>query len=133
MIDITDNVDYKNYTEKVTIPDGKYYLLSSHQACLAITKEKITLSPEYCGLLEGRSRFARLGLFVHITAGFMQPGKKYVKYSFFIGISNHQVLEIYNSSSNPLALYPGTKICQFIFLKLVGKAKYQGQFQNQTL
>ena len=37
---------------------------------------------------EGRSRFARLGLFVHITAGFMNPG-----------IKNKQVLEIYNASS----------------------------------
>jgi hypothetical protein len=41
-----------------------------------------------CGLLEGRSRFARLGLFVHITAGFMNPG-----------IKNRQVLEIYNASN----------------------------------
>ena len=39
-------------------------------------------------LPEGRSRFARIGLFVHITAGFMNPG-----------INNRQVLEIYNASN----------------------------------
>jgi hypothetical protein len=58
------------------------------QACLGITVETIQLAPGLCGLLEGRSRFARLGLFVHITAGFMQPG-----------INNRQVLEIYNASN----------------------------------
>jgi dCTP deaminase len=69
---------------------------------------------------EGRSRFARLGLFVHITAGFMQPG-----------INNRQVLEIYNASSYPLELVPGTRICQFIFMKMSGTATYQGRFSNQ--
>jgi len=70
--------------------------------------------------LEGRSRFARLGLFVHITAGFMNPA-----------ISNRQVLEIYNASNHPLALWPGTKICQFIFLRMYGEAVYHGRFDHQ--
>lgn len=69
---------------------------------------------------EGRSRFARLGLFVHITAGFMNPG-----------IDNRQVLEIYNASNHPLELVPGTKICQFIFLRMHGEASYEGKFQSQ--
>jgi dCTP deaminase len=116
------NTDYKDITEKVVIEDGKSYVLSPHQCCLAITKEKITLSPKICGLLEGRSRFARLGLFVHITAGFMNPG-----------ISNQQVLEIYNASNNPIALTPGTRICQFVFMTLLGQAKYHGKFENQVL
>lgn len=122
VIDITEKVDYKDVTEKIILKDDKPYILSPHQTCLAITKETITLAPHICGLLEGRSRFARLGLFVHITAGFMNPG-----------ISNKQVLEIYNASNNPLALYPGTKICQFVFMKLDGKAQYKGKFENQSL
>ncbi len=48
---------------------GGSYLLLPGQACLGITRERIQLSTRLCGLLEGRSRFARLGLFVHITAG----------------------------------------------------------------
>jgi dCTP deaminase len=88
VIDINDKSDYKDVTEKITIKEGKAYIISPQQCCLAITEEKITLSPSICGLLEGRSRFARHGLFVHITAGFMQPG-----------ISNRQVLEIYNASN----------------------------------
>ena len=59
------------------------------------------------------------------------------------GISNRQVLEIYNASNvtlfcltflickqHPLALVPGTKICQFIFLKMEGEAEYTGRFQG---
>jgi dCTP deaminase len=87
-----------------------------------ITVEKVHLSPGLCGLLEGRSRFARMGLFVHITAGFMNPG-----------IDNRQVLEIYNASNHPLALYPGTKVCQFIFMKMLGESKYEGTFKAQEL
>ena len=68
--------------------DGESYDLQPGHACLAITEESISLSPSICGLLEGRSRFARLGLFIHISSGFMQPG-----------IHNRQVLEIFNAST----------------------------------
>ena len=71
---------------------------------LGITREKITLADNISGRLEGRSRFARFGLAVHVTAGFMHPG-----------ISNHQVLEIVNLGHAPLAFYPDTRICQFVF------------------
>jgi dCTP deaminase len=47
------------------------------------------------------------------------------------GINNRQVLEIYNASSYPLELVPGTRICQFIFMKMSGTATYQGRFSNQ--
>lgn len=123
VIDVNNESDYTKITEKIVLGEGEQaYLLHPHQSCLAITEETITLSPSYCGLLEGRSRFARLGLFVHITASFMQPG-----------ISNRQVLEIYNASNTSMALHPGTKICQFVFLKMIGEAQYNGQFKAQTL
>ena len=47
------------------------------------------------------------------------------------GVSNKQVLEISNMSSMPLALYPGTAICQMIFERTEGKAKYKGKFAKQ--
>lgn len=87
---------------------------------LRITSYFLVSDHILCDFAEGRSRFARLGLFVHITAGFMQPG-----------INNRQVLEIYNASSYPLELVPGTRICQFIFMKMSGTAKYQGRFSHQ--
>eukprot|EP01111_Echinosteliopsis_oligospora_P018018 TRINITY_DN804_c0_g1_i1.p1 TRINITY_DN804_c0_g1~~TRINITY_DN804_c0_g1_i1.p1 ORF type:complete len:172 (-),score=26.84 TRINITY_DN804_c0_g1_i1:47-562(-) len=122
VINVTESTDYKDLTEKVVLNEGETYVLLPGTSCLGITVETISLSPGLCGLLEGRSRFARLGLFVHITAGFMNPG-----------ISNRQVLEIYNASGNALALVPGTKICQFVFMKMEGKAAYSGKFANQEL
>ncbi|KAG2374223.1 hypothetical protein C9374_011060 [Naegleria lovaniensis] len=122
VIPITDDVDYKQYSKAVKIPKGEAYILQPGKTVLGITEEVIALSPGFCGLLEGRSRFARMGLAIHITAGFMQPG-----------INNKQVLEIFNASPNPLALYPGTHVCQFVFLKLEGKAIYTGRFANQSL
>ncbi|PRP88888.1 hypothetical protein PROFUN_00356 [Planoprotostelium fungivorum] len=115
IVRVTEDVDFKDITEKKELKEGETYLLLPGQACLGITKERVTLSGKYCGLLEGRSRFARIGLFVHITAGFMNPG-----------IDNRQVLEIYNASNHPLELVPGTKMCQFIFMHMDGEAKYKG-------
>eukprot|EP01090_Pellita_catalonica_P009766 TRINITY_DN20928_c0_g1_i1.p1 TRINITY_DN20928_c0_g1~~TRINITY_DN20928_c0_g1_i1.p1 ORF type:complete len:172 (+),score=9.60 TRINITY_DN20928_c0_g1_i1:57-572(+) len=122
VIPVKEDTDYKDITERVTIPEGESYLLLPGCACLGITVENIKLSSGICGLLEGRSRFARLGLFVHITAGFMNPG-----------IDNRQVLEIYNASNHPLALYPGEKLCQFIFMKMAGNATYKGRFMKNEL
>jgi len=122
VVPVTEETNYQDITEKITLKDGESYLLLPGQACLGITRESVKLSPRICGLLEGRSRFARLGLFVHITAGFMNPG-----------IHNRQVLEIYNASNHPLQLIPGTKICQFIFLRLDGEGTYQGRFQTNDL
>jgi len=122
VIDVTEDTNFKDLTTRVDIADGDAFLLLPGCACLSITRERITLSPRICGLLEGRSRFARLGLFVHITAGFMNPG-----------IDNRQVLEIYNASNHALRLIPGTKICQFIFMRLDGEAKYAGQFRENDL
>lgn len=85
-----------------------------------IFKKKWVLYINKLKYKEGRSRFARLGLFVHITAGFMNPG-----------ISNRQVLEIYNASNHSLELVPGTKICQFIFIRMHGESTYKGMFQEQ--
>lgn len=122
VLPINEQADFKTITEKITLKDGESYLLLPGQACLGITRERIHLSPKLCGLLEGRSRFARLGLFVHITAGFMNPG-----------INNRQVLEIYNASNHPLELIPGTRICQFIFMNMDGEGIYQGKFTNNDL
>ena len=115
--DIKDNSDYKEITGLVKQDS---VIIKPGEAILGITKERITLSENLCGWLEGRSRFARLGLLVHISAGFMQPG-----------IDNQQVLEIVNLGHRPLRLHAGTKICQFIFQTTKGKAKYTGKFKGQ--
>ncbi|HXY54673.1 MAG TPA: dCTP deaminase [Nitrospirota bacterium] len=117
---VKNDSSFQSMTKHIHVKDGGYIIIKPGEMVLGITKEKITLADNISGRLEGRSRFARFGLAVHVTAGFMHPG-----------ISNHQVLEIVNLGHGPLALYPGTKICQFIFERCSGHAKYQGRFAEQ--
>lgn len=85
-----------------------------------MTQEKITLSPDLCGWFEGRSRFARIGLGVHVSAGFIQPG-----------VANYQVLEITNLGPTPVFLVPDVRICQIVIERCEGKAVYKGRFKDQ--
>ncbi len=117
---IRDDSDFENLTKFVILRDGETIIVRPQEMILGITKEKITIAENYCGWLEGRSRFARFGLAIHVTAGFMHPG-----------ISNRQVLEIVNLGHTPLALSPGTRICQIILEKCIGRAKYSGRFRTQ--
>jgi len=118
VVRVTPDSDYEEITERIQVTE--HLLLMPQETVLGITIEQISLAPNLCGWLEGRSRFSRLGLLVHISASFMQPG-----------IANKQCLEISNFSPMPLALYPGIAICQFIFQRTIGRAKYQGKFRNQ--
>lgn len=118
---VKDDSRFQDITKDIHVKNGDYIVINPGEMILGITKEKITLAHNMSGRLEGRSRFARFGLAVHVTAGFMHPG-----------ISNHQVLEIVNLGHAPLALYPGTRICQFIFEKCQGRARYQGRFEKQV-
>ncbi|TNE88084.1 MAG: dCTP deaminase [Deltaproteobacteria bacterium] len=120
-VQVEDDIDYKDHTKGIWIPEGQRLIMRPGETVLGITEERITLSPNYCGWLEGRSRFARVGLLIHISASFMQPG-----------IDNHQVLEMSNFGHLDLEIAPGTKICQFIFQRMQGEGKYAGRFSGQT-
>ncbi|MEW6367982.1 MAG: dCTP deaminase [Acidobacteriota bacterium] len=119
VLEISESLNYEQVTEKVRVRDR--LMLMPQETVLGITLESIRLAPDICGWLEGRSRFARLGLLVHISASFMQPG-----------ISNKQCLEISNFSPIPIYLKPGLPICQFVFQRTVGRASYRGIFRNQN-
>ena len=116
--DVREKCSYEEVTESIKIKDS--IIVKPGELIHGITKERIKLPEDICGRLEGRSRFARLGLLVHITAGFIHPG-----------INNRQVLEITNMAPFPLKLYPGTRVCQIIFEKTLGKGKYGGRFKAQ--
>jgi dCTP deaminase len=117
---VTDDADFTHITKLIEIGD-EGYTMKPGETVLGVTKEKITLAQNIAGWLEGRSRFARIGLMVHISSPFMQPG-----------IDSHQVLEIANLSPTPLTIFPNTKICQFVFEYCEGKATYKGKFAGQT-
>lgn len=118
---INEDEDYKKVTKVVDI-SRTGYLLKPGELVLGITKEKITLPGNICGWLNSRSRFARLGLMSHITAPFISPG-----------VSNCQVLEIYNAGNHPIKLVAGVKICQMVFQECRGSAVYAGKFRNQKI
>ena len=118
---VTNDSRFEEITRSLRVEQGDFVVIKPGEMILGITRERITLADNISGRLEGRSRFARFGLAVHVTAGFMHPG-----------ISNHQVLEIVNLGHTPLALYPETRICQFVFERCLGQAKYQGRCVGQT-
>lgn len=118
-VSIEEDTDYTKYTKHIEVK--KYLILKPGQAVLGITKEKIKLPDNVCGWLQGRTRFARLGLLVHISASFIQPG-----------INNKQVLEIKNIGKLRLKLKPGVKICQLILEKVSSNSGYNGKFRNQN-
>ncbi|MFB6258742.1 MAG: dCTP deaminase [Flavobacteriales bacterium] len=117
VFDVDEEADHKKISSAY---QRNTLVVQPQETVLGITKERITLPPYLCGWLEGRSRFARLGLMVHISASFMQPG-----------ISNHQVLEISNMGHLPMRLHANIRICQFVFQETRGEAEYTGSFQDQ--
>jgi len=121
VIEVREHTDYRQLTEKIVVPKEGHILIMPGETVLGITRERLRLGPGLCGWLEGRSRFARLGLMVHISAPFMGPG-----------IDSQQVLEMSNFGPAPLAVHPGTAICQFVFQKLEGRESYAGLFTGQS-
>ncbi|MFQ5699831.1 MAG: dCTP deaminase [Myxococcota bacterium] len=118
-IHVTDDADPEAETKRVSLAEP--YLLAPGATVLGITRERLDLPPDLCAWIEGRSRIARLGLTVHATSGFVQPGAR-----------NHQVLEMSNVSRAPLALHAGARVCQIVLERTEGRAVYRGQWADQT-
>ena len=111
----------REITRIVDMPEESYYLLKPGELVLGMTSEKLTLPANIAGSLEGRSRFARMGLMVHVTASFLQPGIRDMR----------QVFEIFNASRNAIKLRSGIRIAQVVFEQCAGAATYSGVFANQ--
>lgn len=117
-IPILDDVDFRDHTRRVRL--DRPHTLDPGRTVHGITLERLALPPDLCGFLEGRSRFARLGLMIHVTSAFVQPG-----------VSNRQVLEMSNVSGHPLELHAGVRICQIVLMRTDGEAVYTGRFAGQ--
>ena len=118
VVDVTEEADYRTIT-KVRALDGTY-LLKPGETIHGITRERIHLPGDIAGWLEGRSRFARLGLMIHVTSGFVAPG-----------VNSRQVLEMSNVAGRLLAIRPGVRVCQIVLQRCDGSAVYQGRFARQ--
>lgn len=117
-IQVEENLDLSSITELI-VTDQAFTLMPA-KTVLGMTLERISLPPYLCGWIQGRSRFARIGLLIHMTASFIQPG-----------IDNRQVLEISNLAPFSLKLKPGTRVCQIIIERTEGEAYYKGKHQNR--
>ncbi len=117
-IDLREAVDYRAHTRIHRLDQP--YVLEPGRTIHGITRERLDLPDDLCGFLEGRSRFARLGLMIHVTSAFVQPG-----------VSNRQVLEMSNVSGHPLRIHPGVRLCQIVLMRTEGRAVYAGRFANQ--
>jgi dCTP deaminase len=117
-IHVTEETDPERGTSRVRLDEP--YVLEPGATVLGITRERVCLPPDLCAWIEGRSRIARLGLAVHVTSGFIQPG-----------VRNRQVLEMTNLSRAPLALHPGVRVCQIVLQRTEGEAVYRGRYMDQ--
>lgn len=117
-IELHGDVDYRDHTriQRLDTP----FVLEPGTTIHGITRERIRLPRNLCGFLEGRSRFARLGLMIHVTSAFVQPG-----------VHNRQVLEISNVSIRPLRIHAGVRLCQIVLMRTEGEAAYSGRFSAQ--
>jgi dCTP deaminase len=103
------------------------FMLHPGEFVLGSTLERVKLGNDVVARLEGKSSLGRLGLLIHSTAGFIDPG-----------FEGHITLELSNVATLPIAIYPGMKIGQISFYRMTTEAdlpygspelgsKYQGQ------
>ncbi len=116
-----DILDMKkeNKVEKLKIPK-EGLVLSPNRLYLGRTHE-YTKTENVVPMLEGRSSIGRLGLFVHVTAGFGD-----------VGFAGYWTLEIF--CIQPIKIYPHVEICQLYYHTIEGEYEpySSGKYQNNT-
>jgi len=103
-IDPRDPKTLDGMIESFEIPTWDFFMLHPGQFVLGVTMEKIRVPYDLVCRCEGRSSLGRLGIVIHSTAGFIDPG--------FEGTIT---LEITNINEVPIKLYPGMRFGQFAF------------------
>jgi dCTP deaminase len=102
----------ENLTEEVKIGEGDPFVIHPGEFVLGRTLEWVELPDDIVARIEGKSSLGRLGLIVHATAGFCDPGWK-----------GTLTLELNNLTRVPIKLYPGLPIAQLSFMTLDKPAK----------
>ena len=113
--------------ELLTVADDEPFILHPGEFVLGQTLEWTELPNDLVARLEGKSSLGRLGLLIHSTAGYVDPGWK-----------GNLTLELSNVANLPIALYHGMKIGQISYFKMSSEvdrpygsaelgSKYQGQ------
>jgi dCTP deaminase len=102
----------QNLTELITVADDEAFVIHPGEFVLGVTREWVALPDDVVARIEGKSSIGRLGLIVHATAGFVDPG--------FAGTLT---LEITNLTRVPIKLWPGLPIAQLSFMALDAPAE----------
>ena len=117
-----------NLTEEVVIEEGEPFVIHPGEFVLGRTLEWVELPGDVVSRIEGKSSIGRLGLIVHATAGFVDPGFK-----------GTLTLEITNLTRVPIKLYAGLLIAQLSFMALdapaerpYGSAELRSHYQGQV-
>lgn len=97
--------------DEVIITPKKPFILHPGEFALGLIYETTGVSDEYVGRLEGKSSVGRMGLLIHVTAGFLDPGN-----------SLKMTLELHNTANLPIMLYYKMPIAQMAFEKLSSKS-----------
>lgn len=129
-IDPQQNID--DMMEKVKINETTQFILHPGQFALGMTYEVVGLGDDIVGHLDGKSSLGRIGLIVHATAGYIDPGNKL-----------RITLELHNIAELPIKLYYKMPIGQMTFIPLSTKAdvpygkdqlgsKYYGAMEPQA-
>ncbi len=117
----------KDLMHEVNIPSGEAFVLHPGEFALGSTLERLGMPDDLVARLEGKSSLGRLGLLIHSTAGFIDPG-----------FDGQLTLELSNVARLPITIYPGMPIGQVSFWQMSTPAqrpygskdlgsKYQGQ------
>lgn len=110
---IDTKADVTNLMKRISVKSDEPLMLHPREFILGTTSEWVELPDDLVGRLEGKSSLGRIGLIIHSTAGYVDPG-----------FAGQLTLEIYNLANLPITLYPGMKICQFSFVQMTGPAQY---------
>ena len=91
--------------------DGGHFVLHPGEFVLGSTFERVALPDDLVGRLEGKSSLGRVGLIIHSTAGYVDPG-----------FEGQITLELSNVATVPILLYPGMRVAQISFLTMTTPA-----------
>jgi len=121
--------DLNDLTEMVELDEDKAFFIEPGEFVLVSTLESVTLPDDIVGRLESKSSLARIGLLMHSTAGYVDPGWQ-----------GHLTMHLSNVAKLPIAVYYKMKISQISLLRLTSPvdkpygsvelgSKYQGQVE----
>lgn len=124
---IDPSIEQPDLTRLVEVDSDKPFVLHPGEFVLGSTFESVTLPDDIAARLEGKSSLGRLGLLTHSTAGFIDPG-----------FEGNVTLELSNTATLPINLWPGMKIGQLCFFQLsspaehpYGSSKYGSRYRGQ--